>query len=76
MSKKKKSKKSSNSNVEVWTDEQYQEYMKDLYDMEFIAGFTENGVPYGIFNNEDKENEKIDITDIYSNIPDNDDLPF
>ena len=72
MAKRKKAKKTV-VNVEVWTEEQYEEYMKELYDMEFIAGFTEGGVPYGIFNDDDDD---IDITDGYSNISDNDELPF
>ncbi len=52
MSKKKKYKKHTNDNIELWTEEQYEEYLKDLYGMEFIAGFTESGVPYGLFNEE------------------------
>ena len=52
MSKKKKIKKSRNDNVEVWTEEQYEEYLAELYNMEDIAGFTEGGVPYGVFNGE------------------------
>jgi len=67
MSKRKKSKKTGSSNEEVWTEEQYEEYLKQLYGMDFIAGFTEGGVPYGIF--EDEDNDEISITD-------NDDLPF
>jgi len=76
MAQKKKSKKSSCGNAEVWTKEQYEEYLKELYGMEFIAGFTENCVPYGIFYDEDEENDKLEISDIYSNTSDNDDLPF
>ena len=70
MSKRKKSKKSSSSNEEVWTEELYEEYFQQIYCMDFIAGFTEGGVPYGIL--EDKENYKIGSRDIM----DNDDLPF
>lgn len=47
--KKKKSKKNSNGNVEIWTEEQYETYMEELYGMEYIAGYTENGVPFGTF---------------------------
>lgn len=64
-----------NNEVDVWTEEQYEEYMKDLYDMDFIAGFTENGIPYGIFC-EDDENDKIDIANIYPKISESNDLPF
>lgn len=71
MSKKKKTIMGKGNNTEVWTQEQYEEYLKELYGMEFIAGFTENGIPYGIYNNEDDVNDR-------SNIFDNDDdkLPF
>ena len=58
MSKKKKSKKGKCNNAEVWTEEQYEEYMKELYGMEYIAGFTENGVPFGTFIVEDEEIQK------------------
>lgn len=73
MSKKKKFKKHTNNNVEEWTEEQYEEYLKGLYGMEFIAGFTESGIPYGLFNEE--------IETIYSRKMDNpnkpdDELPF
>lgn len=57
MAKKKKSKKAVAA-VEVWTQEEYEEYLKALYDMEFIAGFTEGGMPYGIFRNVDGEKDK------------------
>lgn len=73
MSKKKKSKKNANSNVEVWTEEQYEEYLKGIYGMEFIAGFTEGGVPFGLFK-EETETYNIEELDNY-NEPD-DELPF
>ena len=61
--KKKKSKKHTNNNVEMWTEEQYEEYLQNLYGMNFIAGFTENGVPFGAFNKdiEIHRSEKSDI---------------
>lgn len=71
MGKKKKTTKSKFGNAEIWTEEQYEEYLKELYGMKFIAGFTENGVPFGIFSNEDKENERLYISD-----NDDDELPF
>jgi len=40
----KKIKKSKNSKVEKWTEEQYEGYLSALYGMEYIAGFTEGGV--------------------------------
>jgi hypothetical protein len=73
MSKKKKSKKHTNNNVDVWTEEQYEEYLKGLYGMEFIAGFTESGVPYGLFN-EEIETYIVEKED-KPNEPD-DELPF
>lgn len=73
---KKKSKKDKSNNHEVWTEEQYEEYMKELYGMEFIAGFTENGVPYGTFIDEDEveENDELIIREI--SIDSDDELPF
>ncbi|WP_052222492.1 hypothetical protein [Clostridium homopropionicum] len=73
MSKMKKSKKRTNKNVEVWTEEQYEEYLKGIYGMEFIAGFTENGMPYGLFN-EEIETYIVEKDDNH-NEPD-DELPF
>ena len=55
MSKNKKPKKSKNQNVDIWTEEEYDEYMKGLYGMEFIAGYTEDGMPYGTFINEEDD---------------------
>ena len=74
MSKIKSSKKGKCNNVEVWTEEQYEEYMKAIYGMNFIAGVTENGVPYGTFIDEDNENYELIIRDI--SFDSNDELPF
>lgn len=74
MSKNKKSKKNKFNDAEIWTEEQYEEYLKGIYGMDFIAGFTENGVPYGTFIDEDNENDEIIIRDI--SVDSNDDLPF
>ncbi len=52
MDKKKKQNKKSNNNLEVWTEEEYEKYLADLYGFDFIAGFTDNGVPYGTLKNE------------------------
>lgn len=59
MSKNNKSKKNKSNNIDVWTEEQYEEYLKGLYGMDFIAGYTENGLPYGTFIDEDNEGEEI-----------------
>ena len=42
--------------------------------MEFIAGFTENGIPYGLFT-EEIETYIVDKNDDNNNEPD-DELPF
>ncbi|KJS88700.1 MAG: hypothetical protein JM58_00515, partial [Peptococcaceae bacterium BICA1-8] len=74
MGKKKKSKKDKSNNAEIWTEEQYEEYMKEIYGMDFIAGFTENGVPYGTFRDKDGENDELIIRDI--SIDSDDEIPF
>lgn len=72
MSKKKKPDKHTKNHIEVFTEEQYEEYLEGLYDMEFIAGFTESGVPFGSFDEEEtytvKKSDNYDESD--------DDLPF
>lgn len=73
MSKRKRVKKTKNSNAEIWTEEQYEEYLQDLYGMEFIAGFTESGVPFGVF----KEDIEIHRSEKYDITSDSDDeIPF
>lgn len=75
MGKKKKSKKHTNNKVERWTEEQAEEYLKGIYGMEFIAGFTESGVPYGIFE-EDLEID-TDMSEKYDKFDDSyDEMPF
>ena len=76
MGKKKKSKKDKSNNPEVWTEEQYEEYMKELYGMEFIAGFTENGVPYGTFIDEDEDEENDELISRDISIDSDDELTF
>lgn len=73
MSKKRKSKRRTNDNLEVWSENQYEEYLKGVYGMEFIAGFTEGGVPYGLFYEEIETN----IVEKSANICESDDeIPF
>lgn len=74
MSKTKRPKKSKYNTVEVWTEEQYEEYLKGIYGMDFIAGFTENGLPYGTFTDGDSNSEELSIQDI--SFDSNDELPF
>ena len=73
MSKKKKYKRRTNDNLEVWSENQYEEYLKGIYGMEFIEGFTEGGVPYGLFYEEIETN----IVEKSENICESDDeIPF
>ena len=74
MIKKIRSKNSKCNNDEVLTEEQYEEYLKEIYGMDFIAGFTESGIPYGIIKDEDNENDEIITREI--SVDSNDDLPF
>lgn len=73
MCKKKKSKKHTSNNVEIWTEEQYEEYSQELYGMDFIAGFTEGGVPYGLFS-EDVETYRVNKSDNPRDF--DDEIPF
>lgn len=73
MGKKRKYKKQRNNKIERWTEEQAEEYLKEIYGMEFIAGFTENGVPYGIF----QEDLEIDMVENLKNFDNSyDEMPF
>jgi hypothetical protein len=66
MVKKKRMVPKNKKTTEVWTEEQYEEYMAGLYGLEYVAGFTEGGVPYGV-SIDDNEQE---------NFSDSEDLPF
>ena len=48
--------------------------MKDIYGMDFIAGFTENGVPYGTFVDENNKDDELISQDI--SFDSNDEVPF
>ena len=74
MSKNNKLKKNKFNNAEIWTEEQYEEYLKDIYGMDFIAGFTENGVPYGTFVDENNKDDELISQDI--SFDSNDKMPF
>lgn len=56
MKKKNKRNKKNNSNSEVWTEEEYDEYMAGIYGFDYIAGYTDSGVPYGIPKEEGERN--------------------
>lgn len=73
MGKKRKYKKQRNNKIERWTEEQAEEYLKEIYGMEFIAAFTENGVPYGIFQ-EDLEINMVENSKNFDNSYD--EMPF
>lgn len=62
------------NDTEIWTEEQYEQYMKGLYGLDFIAGYTEGGVPYG--NPFDVDNEVIGLSGESSYDHDGEDLPF
>lgn len=73
MGKKRKYKKQRNNKIERWTEEQAEEYLKEIYGMEFIAAFTENGVPYGIF----QEDLEINMVENLKNFDNSyDEMPF
>lgn len=67
MNNNKKVKKILKMNKDVCNEEQFEQYMKELYGMDFIAGYTEGGMPYGIFS--DEENSEI-------NSLESEELPF
>ncbi|MGL4731572.1 MAG: hypothetical protein ACRCW0_08305 [Clostridium sp.] len=67
MSKVNKNKKGKNNKVKKWTEEQYEEYLSGVYEMEYIVGFTENGVPYGVLK---KDLDKCGRNNF------NDEMPF
>ena len=48
MNSKNKAKKTKKNDTEIWTEEQYDQCMKGHYGLNFIVGYTEGGVPYGI----------------------------
>jgi len=49
-------KKKYKSNTKIWTEEEYEKYLKGLYGLEYIAGYTEGGIPYGMpLENDDNE---------------------
>lgn len=44
---KRKRKVSKENDIEIWTEEHYEHYMQGICGLEFVAGYTEGGVPYG-----------------------------
>ena len=74
MNYKKKIRKFNKNNPEIWTEEQYEQYMKGLYGLDFIAGYTEGGVPYGTTMNYYMNEIEFSVEVSYSG--DGEDLPF
>ena len=74
MCKNKRSKNSKIYSAEIWTEEHYEEYLKEIYGMDFIAGFTEDGVPYGTFVDENNKDDELISQDI--SFDSNDEVPF
>ena len=70
--KKKKRNRKKNSSTEIWTETEYDEYMAELYGFEYIAGYTDSGVPYGIAKNQESFSEETEETYEY----DDDEIPF
>ena len=74
MCKNKRSKNSKYHSAEIWTEEQYEECLKGICGMNFITGFTENGVPYGTFIDENDVGDELISQDI--SFDSNDKVPF
>lgn len=71
MSRTKKSKRSTKNKAQI--REEYEDYLAKLYGLDFIAGYTEGGVPYGTFSEDKEENgEKKLNNNNYSD----DEIPF
>jgi len=74
MGKKKKCKKHK-SNIEIWTEEECEEYLKGLHGLEYIEGYTEGGIPYGLpIENDDNEIYNVDKSDKFNGY--DEELPF
>jgi hypothetical protein len=76
---KKQKKKNKEKEVEVWTEEQYEDYLKGIYGLDFIAGYTEGGMPFGLPADETDEEKNIETKNVERKIRDccdDDDLPF
>ena len=62
------------NDIEMWTEDHYEQYMQGIYGLEFIAGYTESGVPYGIPLVEDNEEIRLYTDNSYDN--QGEELPF
>ena len=52
----KKIRKLKSNHDELWTKSVYEEYTKELHNIEYMAGFTENVVPYGMSIESENDN--------------------
>ena len=75
MSKKKKYKKDKNE-INIWTEEEYEEYVKGLYGLEYIAGYTEGGIPYGLSVENDNNNNKNSTNSSDNSRDSDEEIPF
>ncbi|HZH94141.1 MAG TPA: hypothetical protein VFD79_08555 [Tissierellaceae bacterium] len=76
---KKQKKKNKDKEVEIWTEEQYEDYLKGVYGLDFIAGYTEGGMPFGLPADETAEEKIIETENVERKTGaccDDDDLPF
>ena len=64
-----KSSKKKKTNCDVMSEDEYDSYMMAQYDMSFIAGYTEGGIPYGTSIFEDEDIETVESCS-------EDDIPF
>lgn len=74
-----KQKKKNQKGLEVWTEDQYEEYLAGLYGLESIAGYTSNGFPFGSMLDEEDHFENPEKHEQYSHksqLPTDDDIPF
>ncbi len=65
-----------NREIEIWTEEEYEEYLKGSYGLAFIAGYTEGGMPYGLPVENDDDNEVYKACRKYNSSDTDEELPF
>ena len=64
---KKQKKKNKDKEVEIWTEEQYEDYLKGVYGLDFIAGYTEGGMPFGLPADETADEKIIETENSFRN---------
>lgn len=69
---KKKRGKNKDFSTEIRTEEEHDAYMTGIYGFEYLAGYTDSGLPYGIPIKQEEMNEQTyDYDD-----DDDDEIPF